>query len=61
MRTNKAYAKRLKLTKTGKLLARKPGLDHFNAKASRVSQLAKRKPSTIKMTNKSRSRFLVGL
>ena len=40
MKTNKSYLKRLKVTKRGKVLSRKAGKDHFNAKASRSSQLA---------------------
>ena len=35
----KSVLKRIKITKTGKLLHRKPGQNHFNAKASRRSQL----------------------
>lgn len=33
-KTNKALAKRIKVTKSGKLLRRKSGQDHFNAKNS---------------------------
>ena len=40
MKTNKSYSKRLKLTKNGKVLARKPGFNHFNAKQSRTTELA---------------------
>ncbi|MBI3420940.1 MAG: 50S ribosomal protein L35 [Candidatus Sungbacteria bacterium] len=36
----KAVLKRIKITKSGKLLHRRPGKNHFNAKASRKSQLA---------------------
>lgn len=60
MKTNKSYSKRLKVTRKGKVLARKPGHNHFNAKASRTSQLAQKKLGTLQMTNKSKSRFLVG-
>lgn len=38
-KTNKSYLKRLKITKTGKILGRKPGKCHFNAKSSRSKQL----------------------
>ena len=58
MKTNKAVAKRLKLTKNGKLLARKPGFNHFNAKQSRTKQLAGRKAVVFKMKNKDKSRLL---
>lgn len=39
LKTNKSFKKRLKLTKSGKVLGRKPGLDHFNAKERRAKQL----------------------
>lgn len=35
----KAVIKRIKITKTGKLLHRRSGQNHFNAKASRRVQL----------------------
>ena len=38
----KAILKRIKFTKTGKLLHRRPGQDHFNAKAPRRVQLRKK-------------------
>lgn len=37
----KAVLKRIKITKTGKLLRRRGGQNHFNAKHSRRSQLRK--------------------
>ncbi len=57
-KTNKSFAKRLKVTKTGKILARKPGFNHFNAKQSRVKQLAGKKPVEFHMTNKAIARFI---
>ena len=59
MKTNKSYAKRLKVTKTGKILGRKTGQNHFNAKESRRSQLTKKGNNDFHMTMKERSRFLV--
>jgi len=32
MKTNKSYTKRIRVTRNGVLIARKPGQDHFNAK-----------------------------
>jgi ribosomal protein L35 len=58
MKTNKSYSKRLKLTKNGKVLARKPGQNHFNAKASRSSQLAGKKMAPFAIKNKDKSKFL---
>ncbi|OHA17209.1 MAG: hypothetical protein A3G52_04805 [Candidatus Taylorbacteria bacterium RIFCSPLOWO2_12_FULL_43_20] len=59
MKTNKSYIKRLKVTKNGKIVARKPGQNHFNAKESRRSQLNKKRSSSFVMTNKAKSRFLI--
>ncbi len=58
MKTNKSFMKRVKLTKNGKLKTRKAGQNHFNAKASRSSQLDKRRSATLVLTNKDRSRFI---
>jgi ribosomal protein L35 len=52
MKTNKSLSKRLKVTRTGKVLARVAGQNHFNAKESRVSQLAKKKNVGIKLSPK---------
>lgn len=61
MKTNKSYAKRLKLSKNGKIVARVSGQNHFNAKESRRTQLAKRRSSSLHLTQRERRRFLVGL
>lgn len=61
MKTNKSFLKRLKVTKNGKIIARKPGLNHFNAKASRRKQLAGKRAQEFVMTGKEKSRFLPGL
>ena len=58
MKTNKSYSKRLKTTKTGKLVGRKKGHCHFNAKESRSAQLNKKRSTTFEMSNKARSRYL---
>lgn len=58
MKTNKSYTKRLKVTKNGKVLARKPGHGHFNAKADRSKQLNKKRLVEFKISNKLRERFL---
>jgi len=60
MKTNKSYTKRLKITKTGKILAKKPGKNHFNAKEKRVDQLEKKRWGAFKLKNKDKSRFLPG-
>lgn len=57
-KTNKSYTKRLKVTKTGKILGRKPGFNHFNAKQSRTKQLLGKKTSAFKMNVKEKSNFI---
>jgi len=58
MKTNKSYTKRLKLTKNGKMIARKPGFNHFNAKQSRSKQLNGKVGQEFTMSNKDRSHLL---
>ena len=60
MKTNKSYAKRIKKTKNGKLLSRKAGGNHFNAKESRSKQTGRsgNHALMIPMSNKSKSRFI---
>ncbi|MEK7593727.1 MAG: 50S ribosomal protein L35 [Patescibacteria group bacterium] len=58
MKTNKSFTKRLRVTKSGKILGRKPGFNHFNAKQRRSKQLAGKKPQGFVMNNKARGRFL---
>lgn len=61
IKTNKSYAKRVRLTKNGKVLLRRPGINHFLAKKSRVNQLRKRKRLAYVVGKKARQRFLVNL
>jgi ribosomal protein L35 len=58
MKTNKAFTKRIRVTKKGKLLVRKSGGSHFNAKESRRKQLKRKTLVKIKMSNKNKRRFL---
>ena len=58
MKTNKSFSKRLKITKNGKIIARKAGFNHFNAKQSRTTQLAGRKGKKFILKNKDRGRFM---
>jgi ribosomal protein L35 len=57
-KTNKSYTKRLKLTKTGKIIGRTPGFNHFNAKQSRTKQLAGKKGQAFPMTAKDIAQFI---
>ena len=58
MKTNKSYSKRLKLTKNGKMISRKPGFNHFNAKKTRNKELAGKKGQNFVMKNKPKSHLL---
>ncbi len=61
IKTNKSYAKRLKLTKKGKLLGRTPGFNHFNAKQSRRKQLNGKRMQEFAMGAKERSRMIANM
>lgn len=61
MKTNKSFTKRLKITKNGKILGRKPGFNHFNSRQSRTKQLNGKKMREFTISNKEKSRFLPGL
>ncbi|HEY6020246.1 MAG TPA: 50S ribosomal protein L35 [Candidatus Paceibacterota bacterium] len=50
MKTNKSFSKRLKVTRKGKIVARKPGQNHFNAKESRRTQMKGRRSQQIDAT-----------
>ncbi len=58
MKTNKSFTKRLRVTRKGKIVARAPGTNHFNAKRSSKIRLQKGRPVDMKMSNVLRSRFL---
>lgn len=60
MKTNKSYTKRIRVTRTGKLVARKPGQDHFNAKQSGAKRSQKRRSVAIALSASVRRRFLPG-
>jgi len=58
MKTNKSFSKRLKVTKSGKMISRKPGFNHFNAKQSRSKQLGGKKGMNFKIKNKPKSHLM---
>jgi len=60
MKTNKSFAKRIRVTKKGKLVARKGGQDHFNARDNRKTRTKKRQAQFVSMTRGDRARFLAG-
>lgn len=57
-KTNKSYTKRIKVTKNGKLIARKAGQNHFNSRQTGRQRLNRKRTQEISMSNKSRHRFL---
>ena len=60
MKTNKSYTKRIRVTRTGKLMARKAGQNHFNAKQSGTKRNSKRRAVSLSLTAKVIRRFLPG-
>jgi ribosomal protein L35 len=60
MKTNKSYTKRIKVTKNGKLVARRPGQNHFNAKQSGQQRQARKRTQLLNYTKRITRRFLPG-
>lgn len=58
MKSNKSFLKRLRVTKKGKIIARVPGHNHFNAKESGTGRQRRRRASSLDFSNLDRSRFL---
>jgi ribosomal protein L35 len=61
MKTNKSFTKRLRVTKTGKILARVPGQNHFNSRVKSSKQLEAKRGANFHMTSREKARFLPGL
>ena len=61
MKTNKSYKKRIKVTKNGKILARKTGQCHFNSKDAGTKRLAKKQMRKLTLSQKVKRRFLAGV
>jgi ribosomal protein L35 len=57
---NKSYTKRVRVSPKGKLLVRKPGGNHFNAKESRQKQLNRKKGKALSLSPKRIGRHLKG-
>ena len=60
MKTNKSFSKRLRVTRKGKVIARVPGHNHFNAKRSGKEKQHKARTDSFHaaLDNTARSRFL---
>ena len=57
-KTNKSFSKRLKVTRTGKIIARTTGQNHFNAKESGRSNQKKNRLVDFPMSNKDKAQFI---
>ena len=60
MKTNKSFTKRIRVTRQGKLVVRKPGQDHFNAKERGRTKGEKKRAGSMTMTTHEKRRFLPG-
>jgi len=60
MKSNKSYMKRLRVTKTGKIVSRVPGQNHFNAKRSGSERQRHHRADSFHaaLDNTAKSRFL---
>ena len=58
MKTNKAFTKRMKINRTGKIVARKPGQNHFNPKEDRSGQMNRRRTQALSLTAKVHQRYI---
>lgn len=58
IKSNKSFAKRLKVSKNGKIKARVTGQNHFNSKESSSTRSKKKRMVDFNMTNKEKRRFL---
>ena len=58
MKTNKSFTKRLKVTRTGKIVARKPGQNHFNAKEKGSTQTNGSRTQAWEVTKKVAQRYI---
>jgi ribosomal protein L35 len=60
MKSNKSFMKRLRVTKRGKVIARAPGQNHFNAKRSGGEKQRQHRTESFHaaMNNTAKSRFL---
>lgn len=60
MKTNKSFTKRIRVSRNGKLVARKSGQDHFNAKERGRTKGVKKRALSLSLGKRVRRRFLSG-
>jgi ribosomal protein L35 len=58
MKTNKSYTKRIRVTKKGKLVVRKSGQNHFNAKEGGRTKGVKKRAQSLVVSKSIRRSFL---
>lgn len=58
MKTRKIFTKRLKISKNGKITARVPGQNHFNAKEASSKRMARRRVVPFNMTNRIKNKYM---
>lgn len=57
-KTTKAFSKRLKVTRNGKIKSRKPGKNHYNAKKSGAHLISKRTNKDVEVKQKEMNEFM---
>jgi len=57
-KTNKSFTKRIKVTKTGKLLTRAKGQNHFNGKKTGQERLQDKNTQELTIKPTARARFM---
>lgn len=58
MKSNKSFSKRIKVTRNGKLIARKPGQNHFNAKESSAGRMSRNRTQGLTFDSKTVQRYI---
>ncbi|MBI4437454.1 50S ribosomal protein L35 [Candidatus Uhrbacteria bacterium] len=58
-KTHKALASRIKITRTGKVLKRYAGQDHFNARDTGKASRKKRRDTTLSATHRKAIKTLI--
>ncbi len=59
IKTHKASAKRFKITKNNKIIRRKGGQDHFNARESGTTTRSKRRDITVSKSDRKNIKTLI--
>ncbi len=58
MKTNKSFLKRIKVSKNGKLVTRKIGQNHFNARQTGRQRIQKGRAQSLTLSKRITRRFL---